>query len=92
MVAYDIRNNSQEQRTRTIHGTGDPKWHETLDFGRNIWTGFEVSVWDEDNGFDDRLSPYDVIHLLPDNDSVTSSTFTVNMIGKGNVEMTYSYV
>ena len=92
VVAYDIRNNSQEQRTRTIHGTGDPKWHETLDFGRNIWTGFEVSVWDEDNGFDDRLSPYDVIHLLPDNDSVTSSTFTVNMIGRGNVEMTYSYV
>ena len=91
VVAYDINGRTTEDKTRHIQGDHNPDWNQSLDFGRDIWTRFEVSVWDKDIGFDDRLSS-DYVKSLPSTSSVTSSSFTVYTNGGGYVKMKYSYV
>ena len=88
VTAYKC-NGKAEKRTTYKRDDEDPDWNETLNFGRDFWAKFVVSVWDRDIVFDDRLSNYKRV-TLPTTDSISSS-FTVYTKGGGCVELSYSY-
>ena len=87
--AYRYRGRTNVKKTSTRSNDEDPDWNVTLYFGRDIWTKFVVSVWDEDVGFDDRLSSDNRVNL-PTTGS-RSGSFTVYTNGGGYVKLSYSY-
>ena len=79
----------RKKETSTKSNDEDPDWNETLNFGRDSWKKFVVSVWDKDVAFDDRLSN-DKQMNLPTTGS-RSGSFTVYTNGGGYVKLSYSY-
>ena len=56
VTAVDDRSQQTTQRTQYIQGNENPNWYRWLDFGGRIsWQYFEMSTWDDDWFFDDRM-------------------------------------
>ena len=87
-VAYDVYGEWYEKRTSTDYNNNDPEWYEDIDFGTRPWKRFEVSVWDEDLGSDDRLSDTENWDL-PCNP--ISAYFVTHEAYKGYVKFDYMY-
>ena len=88
-VAYDVCGQYYEKRTSTDHNDNDPEWYENIDFGTGQWKRFEVSVWDEDLWFDDRLSDTENWDL-PCNNHI-SAYFVTHEAYKGYIKFDYVY-
>ena len=87
VTAYKC-NGEKKKETSTKSNDEDPDWNVTLYFGRDSWKKFVVSVWDEDVGFDDRLSDDNQMNLPT---TGSSGSFTVYTNGGGYVKLSYSY-
>jgi astacin len=90
ITAYDIFGNLSIQETSTVQGDEDPEWNECFDFGIRCWRRFEMSVWDEDVHFDDRLSSTHTWHL-PYTSFVLRTRARLNAY-EGYVVFDYSYI
>ena len=56
VTAVDDRSQQTTQQTQYIQGNENPNWYRWLNFGGRIsWQYFEMSTWDADWFFDDRM-------------------------------------